>query len=132
MSRHVSAGDQSCTLFARSVKSNIMYGLRGEGNGESSEVSDEEIIEAARQANAHSFVERLPHGYSTEVGERGIQLSGGRKQRIAIARALVRRPNILMKQLHRSIVRVNIQCRRQWTIRFWSSVLSLRKPQGAL
>lgn len=92
LSRNISVVSQEPTLFARSIRRNIMYGLEGT----EFEPTDEEIREAARLANAASFIEGLPLGYDQEVGERGVQLSGGQKQRVAIARALVRKPRILL------------------------------------
>lgn len=78
---------QEPDLFSRTIKSNISYGLAKDG---STPVSDDVIVQAARAANAHGFISELPLGYDTPVGERGCSLSGGMKQRIAIARALVR------------------------------------------
>jgi subfamily B ATP-binding cassette protein MsbA len=75
-------------LFGTTAKENIRFGREG--------ASDEEVIEAAKAANAHEFVAALPDGYDTEVGERGTRLSVGQKQRIAIARAILRDPRILI------------------------------------
>ncbi len=79
---------QEVILFGGTVAENIGYGRPGAGR--------EEIIAAAKKANAHEFIERFPEGYETIVGERGMRLSGGQKQRVAIARAILRDPVILI------------------------------------
>ncbi|NNU93561.1 ABC transporter ATP-binding protein [Geobacillus sp. NFOSA3] len=79
---------QDSFLFSDSVKENILLGKPG--------ATDEEVIAAAKAANAHDFIMNLPDGYDTKVGERGIKLSGGQKQRIAIARVFLKNPPLLI------------------------------------
>jgi len=79
---------QETFLFSGTILSNIKYSRQN--------ATFEEIVEAAKQANAHEFIENLSNGYNTEIGERGVKLSGGQKQRIAIARAILENPQILI------------------------------------
>ncbi|WP_028263359.1 ABC transporter ATP-binding protein [Atopobium fossor] len=86
--RQIAYVPQEALLFHRSIKDNISYGRP--------DASDEQIREAARQANALEFIDRLPAGMDTMVGERGVKLSGGQRQRIAIARAILTDAPILV------------------------------------
>lgn len=79
---------QDVYLFAGTILDNIRYGCF--------EASDEEVIEAAKKANAHDFIMELPDGYNTDCGQRGVKLSGGQKQRLSIARVFLKNPPILI------------------------------------
>ena len=85
---HIGIVPQETLLFGGSIRENILYGKL--------DASEDEMIEAAKSANAHDFIMELPKGYDSIVGERGIKLSGGQRQRVAIARALLKNPSILL------------------------------------
>jgi ABC-type multidrug transport system fused ATPase/permease subunit len=79
---------QTSLLFSDSIKNNIAYGRP--------DATMDEVVAAAKAAQAHEFIEGFPNGYETVVGERGVTLSGGQRQRVAIARALLMNPRILI------------------------------------
>jgi ATP-binding cassette subfamily B protein len=87
--RHnIGSVQQDVYLFAGTVADNIRYGQP--------DASDDEIVVAAKQANAHDFIMALPDGYDTDIGQRGVKLSGGQKQRLSIARVFLKDPPILI------------------------------------
>ena len=85
---HIGIVQQDIYLFAGTIFENISYGRPG--------ATREEVIEAARNANAHEFIMSFPDGYETDIGQRGIKLSGGQKQRLSIARVFLKNPPILI------------------------------------
>ena len=99
--KEISLVSQDTTLFDDTIKNNIAYA--------NLKATDEEIIEAAKKSFASEFIEKLPDGYNSIIGENGLRLSGGEKQRITIARAMIKKSSIiyLMKQLHHLMLILN-------------------------
>lgn len=85
---HIGIVQQEVYLFAGTVMDNIRYGKP--------EASDEEVVRAAKRANAHEFIMGFPDGYDTDIGQRGVKLSGGQKQRLSIARVFLKNPPVLI------------------------------------
>jgi len=102
---------QETILFSGSVRENIRYGRP--------DASDEEVVAAARAAQAHDFIMNLPDGYETRVEERGANLSGGQKQRLAIARALLLKPSVLILDDSTSSVDVETETKIQNAMKAW-------------
>jgi ATP-binding cassette subfamily B protein len=86
--RHIGLVQQDVYLFAGTVSDNIRYGKL--------DASEEEIMAAAKKANAHEFILSLPNGYATDSGQRGVKLSGGQKQRLSVARVFLKDPPIII------------------------------------
>ena len=86
--RNIGMVAQDVYLFAGTVMENVRYGKE--------DATEEEVIEACKNANAHEFIMNLPDGYNTYIGQRGIKLSGGQKQRLSIARVFLKNPSILI------------------------------------
>jgi ATP-binding cassette subfamily B multidrug efflux pump len=103
--RQVGIVPQETILFSGSVRDNIRYGKP--------EASEEEVVAAAKAAQAHDFILQLPQGYDTHIEERGVNLSGGQKQRIAIARAIITMPKILILDDSTSSVDVETETKIQ-------------------
>ena len=102
---------QETVLFSGTVRDNIRYGKPG--------ASEEDVIAAAKAAQAHDFIMNLPNDYDTRVEERGVNLSGGQKQRIAIARALLLKPSILILDDSTSSVDVETETKIQDAMKTW-------------
>jgi ATP-binding cassette subfamily B protein len=103
--RHIGMALQETVLFSGTLRDNIRYGRP--------DAAEEEVVAAARAAQAHDFILSLPQGYDTVVGQRGVNLSGGQKQRIAIARALLLKPSVLILDDSTSAVDVETEARIQ-------------------
>ncbi len=109
LAAHIGIVPQETILFSGSVRDNIRYGRP--------DACDEEVVAAARAAQAHDFIVNLPNGYDTHVEERGVNLSGGQKQRLAIARAILTRPKILILDDSTSSVDVETETKIQDALR---------------
>ena len=109
--RQIAIVPQEAILFSGSVRDNIRYGHP--------QASDEEVVAAAKAAQAHDFVMRLPEQYGTHIEERGVNLSGGQKQRLSISRALLVRPRILILDDSTSAVDVATETRIQTALDAW-------------
>jgi ATP-binding cassette subfamily B protein len=103
--RNIGIALQEAVLFSGSIRDNIRYGRP--------EASDDEVLAAARAAQAHDFITTLPAGYDTQLGQRGVNLSGGQKQRLAIARALLMHPAVLILDDSTSAVDVETETKIQ-------------------
>jgi ATP-binding cassette subfamily B (MDR/TAP) protein 1 len=88
--KNISAVTQEPVLFATTIRKNITYAVGDEN------VSMDQVIQCAKDANCHDFIVNLPNGYDTVIGERGVSMSGGQKQRIAIARAMIQNAPVLL------------------------------------
>lgn len=102
---------QETVLFSGTIRDNIRYGRP--------DASDEDVVAAARAAQAHDFIQNLPNGYNSRVEERGVNLSGGQKQRIAIARALLLKPSVLILDDSTSSVDVETETKIQDAMKDW-------------
>jgi ATP-binding cassette subfamily B protein len=103
--RNIGIALQEAILFSGTIRDNIRYGRP--------DASDEQVIAAAKAAQAHDFIQSMPEGYDTQLGQRGINLSGGQKQRITIARALLLKPSILILDDSTSAVDVETETKIQ-------------------
>jgi ATP-binding cassette subfamily B protein len=103
--RNIGIALQESILFSGTIRDNIRYGRP--------EATDEEVIKAAKAAQAHDFISALPQGYDTQLGQRGVNLSGGQKQRVAIARALLVHPAVLILDDSTSAVDVETEIKIQ-------------------